>query len=65
MPAESTALGFSPTALSLRPKLVLNTTQYTFEFYQKFGFNITKITKDYYRVGLDRYDMIKYQNLSI
>ena len=44
--------------------IVLNTSQYTFEFYQKFGFQITKITKDYYSVGLDRYDMIKYQNLS-
>ena len=39
--------------------ILLNTSQHTFKFYEKFGFNITKITKDYYAVGLDRYDMIK------
>ncbi len=39
--------------------IVLNTSQHTFKFYQKFGFRITKITKDYYWLGLDRYDMIK------
>ena len=39
--------------------ILLNTTQNTFKFYEKFGFKITKITKDYYGLGLDRYDMIK------
>ena len=39
--------------------ILLNTSQYTFKFYEKFGFKITKITKDYYALGLDRYDMIK------
>ena len=39
--------------------VLLNTTQHTFRFYEKFGFKITKMTKDYYALGLDRYDMIK------
>ena len=39
--------------------ILLNTTQNTFKFYEKFGFKITKTTKDYYGLGLDRYDMIK------
>ena len=39
--------------------ILLNTTQNTFKFYEKFGFKITKITKGYYALGLDRYDMIK------
>ena len=37
----------------------LNTTQHTFRFYEKFGFQVEKITKNYYRKGLDRYDMVK------
>ena len=28
----------------------------------KFGFKLVGIKKDYYSVGLDRYDMIKSQN---
>ena len=38
--------------------ILLNTTQHAFKFYEKFGFKITKITNDYYALGLDRYDMI-------
>ena len=38
--------------------ILLNTTQHVFKFYEKFGFKITKITNDYYALGLDRYDMI-------
>ena len=39
--------------------ITLNTSQKTFKFYEKFGFELQKITKNYYRHGLDRYDMIK------
>jgi len=38
----------------------LNTSQKTFKFYEKFGFQLEKITKNFYREGLDRYDMIKF-----
>ena len=38
--------------------VVIDTTQFSFEFFIKFGFNTTKITKDYYAKGLDRCDMI-------
>ena len=39
--------------------VVLNTSQKTFRFYEKLGFKLVSIKKDYYGVGLDRYDMIK------
>ncbi len=42
-----------------KSNILLNTTQHTFRFYEKFGFKITKITKNYYALGLDRYYMIK------
>ena len=42
--------------------VVLNTSQKTFRFYEKFGFKLVSIKKDYYGVGLDRYDMIKSQH---
>ena len=37
----------------------LNTTQHTFKFYERFGFQVEKITENYYTNGLHRYDMIK------
>ena len=40
-------------------RITLNTSQKTFEFYEKFGFQTQKITKNYYGIGLDRYDMLK------
>ena len=40
--------------------ITLNTSQKTFKFYEKFGFQLQKITKNFYREGLDRYDMIKF-----
>ena len=35
----------------------LFTTQKTVEFYKRFGFEATKVTKDGFGPGLDRYDM--------
>jgi len=40
----------------------LDTTQYSYGFFQKFGFVITKISNDYYTLGLHRYDMKLEQN---
>jgi [ribosomal protein S18]-alanine N-acetyltransferase len=39
-------------------KLVLDTTQHTFSFFEKYGFVTTKITKQGYSAELDRYDMV-------
>ncbi|MEO5644897.1 MAG: GNAT family N-acetyltransferase [Bacteroidia bacterium] len=36
----------------------VDTTQHSFEFFEKLGFKTTKITKDFYNHGLDRYDMV-------
>lgn len=36
----------------------IDTTQHSFQFFEKFGFKTTKITKDFYAKGLDRYDMV-------
>ncbi len=38
----------------------LNTSQYTFRFYKKFGFQLIGIKQNGYGDGLDRYDMILY-----
>lgn len=38
-------------------KIILDTSQYAFPFFQKWGFTITKISKDFYAKGIDRYDM--------
>lgn len=37
--------------------LALNTSQLTTGFYERFGFEVTKVTPDGYGPGLDRYDM--------
>jgi ribosomal-protein-alanine N-acetyltransferase len=37
----------------------LDTSQHTYTFFEKLGFRVTGIQKDYYGPGLDRYDMIK------
>ena len=37
--------------------IILDTSQHTFSFFEKFGFKTYKITKDAYGLGLDRYDM--------
>lgn len=35
----------------------IDTTQYSYPFFEKFGFVTTKITNDFYEVGMHRYDM--------
>lgn len=37
--------------------VVIDTTQFSFSFFEKYGFVITKITRDYYTEGMHRYDM--------
>lgn len=37
----------------------LGTSQHTFEFYQRMGFEVTSITPDGFGKGLDRYDMVR------
>jgi N-acetylglutamate synthase-like GNAT family acetyltransferase len=59
--------GFGKQLLSYRLKqieqlylnwpVVLDTTQFSFPFFEKFGFETTMITQDYYAKGMDRYDM--------
>lgn len=44
----------------LYPKhsIVLDTSQHTYLFFEKFGFKTHHISKDEYGPGLDRYDMV-------
>ncbi|RPE12955.1 GNAT family N-acetyltransferase [Chitinophaga lutea] len=44
-------------SLCARCRVILDTTQHSFPFFEKIGFNVVKITKDFYGEGLDRYDM--------
>jgi N-acetylglutamate synthase-like GNAT family acetyltransferase len=37
--------------------IYLDTTQFSFQFFEKFGFKTTKITNDFYMKGMHRYDM--------
>jgi predicted GNAT family N-acyltransferase len=39
-------------------RIIIDTTQYTYTFFEKYGFVTTKITNDYYAPGMHRYDMI-------
>lgn len=39
--------------------VTLDTTQFSYQFFEKLGFKVTKITKNFYAEGLDRYDMLK------
>lgn len=36
----------------------LGTSQYTFPFFEQFGFKVTQITPDGYAKGIDKYDML-------
>jgi ribosomal protein S18 acetylase RimI-like enzyme len=38
--------------------LVLDTSQHVYGFFEKYGFRTTKITNDYYTIGMHRYDMV-------
>ena len=38
--------------------VALNTSQHTFRFYEKFGFEVITVKKNGYGNGLDKYDMI-------
>lgn len=38
-------------------RIILDTSQHTFPFFEKLGFKVVKITPDGYGKGLDRYDM--------
>lgn len=61
--------GFGRKLLTHRIETILNnhpnynisidTTQHSYQFFEKFGFKTTKITKDFYAKGMDRYDMVK------
>lgn len=38
-------------------ELIMDTSQHTHGFYEKFGFTVTKVTPDGFAPGLDRWDM--------
>jgi len=38
-------------------KIILDTSQKTYKFYEKFDFRVDNVTEDFYAKGLDRYDM--------
>lgn len=38
--------------------VVIDTTQHSYGFFEKYGFVTTKITNDFYTTGMHRYDMI-------
>lgn len=38
--------------------IILDTTQFSYSFFEKYGFKTTNIQADYYAPGYDRYDMI-------
>jgi ribosomal-protein-alanine N-acetyltransferase len=39
-------------------KVILDTTQFSYTFFEKYGFKTMKITKNSYGEGMHRYDMI-------
>ncbi len=44
--------------LNLTVPVIIDTTQHSYGFFEKYGFRTTKITLDYYTKGMHRYDMI-------
>lgn len=44
----------------LKPEaqILVDTTQHSYQFFEKFGFKVTNVSKNYYATGLDRYDMV-------
>jgi N-acetylglutamate synthase-like GNAT family acetyltransferase len=54
------AVEYCLTTLKKNPiveKLVVTTSQLAFKFFEKFGFSLTKIEKDFWGLGLDLYEM--------
>ena len=41
--------------------LVLDTTQHSYTFFAKYGFEVTEFTPDFYEEGMHRYDMVLNQ----
>lgn len=43
----------------LKPKfpVIIDTTQYSCGFFEKYGFQTKKVTDNYYAIGMHRYDM--------
>lgn len=39
-------------------KVILDTTQFSFSFFEKYGFKTVKITENSYGEGMHRYDMV-------
>jgi N-acetylglutamate synthase-like GNAT family acetyltransferase len=39
-------------------QLILDTSQYSTKFFEKYGFKTIKITNDFYTTGMHRYDMV-------
>ena len=37
--------------------IILDTSQKTYKFYERFSFSVDNITRNFYGKGLDRYDM--------
>lgn len=37
--------------------IVVDTTQFSYLFFERYGFVTTKVTPDFYTLGMDRYDM--------
>ena len=42
----------------------IDTTQFSYGFFEKYGFEVLKITPDHYAVGMHRYDMVR-RNVSL
>lgn len=38
--------------------LELDTTQHSYRFYEKMGFRLVRVTKDFYTTGMHRFDMV-------
>jgi ribosomal protein S18 acetylase RimI-like enzyme len=39
-------------------QIILDTTQHSFSFFEKYGFETVKFTPDFYAEGMHRYDMV-------
>lgn len=45
--------------------IVVRTSQYTFRFYEKMGFEIKQVVKDFWAEGFDLYEMLYLKNQSV